>query len=149
MWKKPESEPAPTPTRTAPSARHESQRKARIGPGITIKGELSGAEDVIIEGRIEGKISLQGHGVIVEPGGYVQADIHAASISVAGEVTGDLNGSDHVVLMKTGRVVGNIKAKSVTLETGAQFRGSVDMEVVGVSERTSGPQPVDGLAKAN
>ena len=135
MWKKSEPEvssqpqPAtkrPTATRPEPTA----PRKARIGVGILLKGELYGEEDVIIEGRVEGKITLKEHGVIVEESGRVDADIVASSICVAGEVHGNLDGVEQVVLLKTGRVEGDIRAKSVTLETGAQFKGSIDMEMV-------------------
>jgi cytoskeletal protein CcmA (bactofilin family) len=106
-------------------------RKARIGAGLVLKGELSGEEDVIIEGRLEGKITLKHNSVIIEESGRVDADITASSICVAGEVHGNLLGTEQVVLLKTGRVEGNISAKSVTLETGAQFKGSIDMETVG------------------
>lgn len=133
MWKKSEAELSPpTAPRRATSSRPESSpsRKARIGAGLRLKGELSGEEDVIIEGAVEGKITLEGHGVIVEESGRVDAEITASSICVAGEVRGNLYGSEQVVLLKTGRVEGNIYAKSVTLETGARFKGSVDMDTM-------------------
>jgi len=101
-----------------------------LGPTLHFKGELYGEEDVIIEGRLEGKITLKGHGVIVEESGRIDGDIAAATICVAGEVRGNLEGVEQVVLLKTGRVVGDIFAKSVTLETGAQFKGSVDMDEI-------------------
>lgn len=133
MWKKSEvdvSEPV-EPKRTAPArVEHPTPKKARIGSGIVLKGELRGNEDVVIEGRVEGSITLEQHGVLVEESGKVDADITASSICVAGEVNGNLHGSEQVVLLKTGRVEGNIYAKSVTLETGAQFKGSIDMETV-------------------
>lgn len=134
MWKKSEPEVSsqttpqiPTPVRPE----NADARKARIGAGLLLKGELCGEEDVIIEGRLEGKITLKQHSVIIEESGRVDADITANSICVAGEVHGNLHGTEQVVLLKTGRVEGNIHAKSVTLETGAQFKGSIDMETVG------------------
>jgi cytoskeletal protein CcmA (bactofilin family) len=134
MWKKsePEVSPQPAAVKRPAAARPEATgpRKARIGAGLSLKGELYGEEDIIIEGRVEGKITLKDHGVIVEESGRVDAAIHASTICVAGQVRGDLHGSDHVVLLKTGRVEGDIFAKSVTLETGAQFKGSIDMETV-------------------
>ena len=135
MWKKsdPEVSSRPQPTAnptTPPRPEATSPRKARIGVGLLLKGELYGEEDVIIEGRVEGKITLKGHGVIVEESGRVDADITASTICIAGEVYGDLHGVEQVVLLKTGRVEGDIFAKSVTLETGAQFKGSIDMETV-------------------
>ena len=119
-----------------------------------LKGELYGEEDVIIEGRVEGKITLKQHGVIIEESGRVDADITASSICVAGEVHGNLHGTEQVVLLKTGRVEGNIHAQSVTLETGAQFKGSIDMQKVGtassarLSEKTA-PDSSDSPTKKN
>jgi len=133
MWKKSEAEVSSQTTATKPTpARPESAgtKKARIGAGLLLKGELRGEGDVIIEGRVEGKITLKRHGVIIEESGRVDADIIASTICVAGEVHGNLHGTEQVVLLKTGRVEGNINAKSVTLETGAQFKGSIDMETV-------------------
>lgn len=133
MWKKSEPTVAPpTPVKTASPPRTEATtaRKARIGAGVSLKGELFGKEDIIIEGHVEGKITLEEHGVIVEETGRVDGDIVAASICVSGVVRGNLNATEQAVLLKTGRVEGNIYAKSVTLETGAQFKGSIDMETV-------------------
>ena len=135
MWKKSEPEVPSQPQLatkrpTPPRPEAPGPRKARIGVGLLLKGELYGEEDVIIEGRVEGKITLKEHGVIIEESGRVDADITASTICVAGEVHGNLHGAEQVVLLKTGRVEGDIFAKSVTLETGAQFKGSIDMETV-------------------
>ncbi len=91
MWKKSEAAvSSQTTTKNPTPARPEGTgtRKARIGVGILLKGELYGEEDVIIEGRVEGKITLKQHGVIIEESGRVDADITASSICVAGEVHG-------------------------------------------------------------
>ena len=96
------------------------------------KGELYGEADVIIEGRVEGKIALKQHGVIIEESGRVDADISASSICVAGEVHGNLHGTEQVVLLKTGRVEGDIHTKSVTLETGAVGPGQANAVTVGM-----------------
>lgn len=133
MWKKPEPEVSSQTTAKTPTpvrADNAATRKARIGAGLVLKGDLTGDEDVIIEGRLEGTITLKHNSVIIEESGKVDADISASSICVAGEVHGNLHGTEQVVLLKTGRVEGNINAKSVTLETGAQFKGSIDMETI-------------------
>jgi cytoskeletal protein CcmA (bactofilin family) len=144
MWKKPEvqgSTPAiaSAPRKEAPRPDSRSA-KARIGSGITLKGELRGEEDIIIEGRVEGRVVVDKHNVIVGESGRVEADISAGTISVAGNVQGDLEATDKIVLLETARVEGNITAKSVTIETGAQFRGSVEMETVASSRSTPFPQ---------
>jgi cytoskeletal protein CcmA (bactofilin family) len=82
----------------------------------------------VIEGRIEGKISIKQGNVSVGERGRVEADIEAASIQVAGLVKGNLTGADRVVLLESGRVEGNITARSVSLENGCHFKGSIDMQ---------------------
>jgi cytoskeletal protein CcmA (bactofilin family) len=145
MWKKPEAQVS-TPA-VAPAPRKEVPRpdsrsaKARIGSGISLKGELRGEEDIIIEGRVEGRVVVDKHNVVVGESGRVEADISAGTISVAGNVQGNLEATDKVVLLETARVEGNITAKSVTIETGAQFRGSVEMETLASTRSASFPQP--------
>ena len=99
-----------------------------IGASIVIKGDLSGEEDLLIEGRIEGEIRLENHNVTVGRNGRVQADVHGKSIQVEGEVIGNLWGEDEVVIRQTGKVEGNVTAPRVTLEDGSSFRGAIDMQ---------------------
>ncbi len=125
MWKKAEANVSSrSPAKTTPVPRSETgSTKAHIGERLFLKGDLFGEEDVIIEG----KITLKQHTVIVRESGRVEADISAPNIRIAGEVRGNLTGTE-VVLLKTALLEGNIAAKSVTLEAGAQFKGSIDME---------------------
>lgn len=102
-----------------------------IGPSITIKGEVSGDEDLLIQGRVEGTIQLNNHEVSVGESGKVSADIHAKVAKVDGEVTGDISAIEKVVISKSGNVRGNIVAPRVTLEDGAIFKGSIDMDPAG------------------
>ena len=143
MWKKSEQEVTPSvPVKNLTPT--SNRRKVCIGPGLSLKGELSGNEDVIIEGRVEGKVTLKGHSVIIEKSGRVEADIFASNIRVSGEVHGDLHGTAQVVLLETGHVEGDIHAKGITIETGAQFKGSVDMEsAVDAQPVTSHPHSSD------
>ena len=135
---------APTPE-AAPSA---ITRITHIGRSLSLKGDLYGEEDLFIEGQIEGKITVSKGSVTVGAKGRVQADIKATNIQVAGEVEGDLTGREQVVLLETGRVNGNIKAKSVTLQNGAQFKGSIDMNprVVAGSRKPAEPSPANPSA---
>jgi cytoskeletal protein CcmA (bactofilin family) len=98
-----------------------------IGPSICIKGDLSGQEDLIIEGRVEGTIELRQHNVTVGKKGRVKADIYAKTIAIEGEVLGNLYGEEQLVLRQTSTVRGNITAPRVSLEDGANFKGSIDM----------------------
>ena len=99
-----------------------------IGPSIVIKGTVTGDEDLLVHGRIEGTIDLHAHVVSVGQSGKVAADITAKIINIDGEVTGDITGNEKVVISKSGNVRGNIVAPRVTLEDGAIFKGSIDMD---------------------
>ena len=101
---------------------------ASIGASIRIKGDVTGDENLIIQGHVEGTITLQGHNVTISKSGRVKANIEANQIIVEGELEGDMNGDEKVVIRETGNVRGNIVAPRVTLEDGAMFKGSIEME---------------------
>ena len=105
-----------------------SGKSAVIGPGIHINGDISGDENLIVEGRVDGKIRLDSHQVEVGQSGRVNADITAKVIKIAGEVRGDINGMEKVIISRSGNVHGNIVAPRMTLEDGAIFKGSIDMD---------------------
>ena len=105
-----------------------SGRAAVIGPGIYINGDISGDENLIIEGRVDGKIRLESHQVDIGQSGRVNADVTAKVIKIAGQVRGDLTGTEKVVILRSGNVHGNIVAPRMTLEDGAIFKGSIDMD---------------------
>ena len=109
-----------------------------IGPSITIKGEVSGEEDLLIQGRVEGSIKLGGNEVSVGESGRVCADLHARVVRIDGELTGDITANEKVIISKSGNVRGNIVAPRVTLEDGAIFKGSIDMDPAG---KSSGVKP--------
>jgi len=102
---------------------------AVIGSSIVIKGDISGAEDILIHGRVEGTIRLESHNVKIGENGNIAADVTAREIDVEGNVEGDLIGHEKIVVRASGQVAGNIKAPKVVLEEGSQFRGSVEMDV--------------------
>jgi cytoskeletal protein CcmA (bactofilin family) len=130
MWKKPNETPDSHPQSAPPASVVHSPRTpaARIGSSLVFKGELQGEEDLVIEGKVEGRIVLSKGNVTVGEKGRVEADVQATSIEVAGLVKGNLTGSERVVLHESGRVEGNIKTKSVVLANGCRFQGSIDME---------------------
>lgn len=101
---------------------------AMIGTTIRIKGEISGEEHLIIEGKVEGSVSLRGKDLTVGQSGTVKANVSANVVKIDGEVKGDITGEEKVIISKTGRVQGNIVAPRVTLEDGAKFKGSIDMD---------------------
>ncbi len=111
-----------------------------IGPSIRIKGEVSGDEDLLIQGRVEGSITLKAHEVSVGESGQVFADILAKTVRIDGKVQGDITAMENVVISKLGNVRGNIIAPRVLLEDGAAFKGSIDMDP-GDSVARAAPQP--------
>ena len=103
-------------------------KAAVIGPGIVIDGDISGSENLVIEGKVRGRIHLAAHEVTVGQSGEVNADISAKVIRVAGKIKGDLSGKEKVIISSTGNVHGNIVAPRMLLEDGAVFKGSIDMD---------------------
>ena len=135
MWKKkepeppaPEPVPKPAPAKPKPAPATRRPDRAIIGPTLKIQGEISGEEDLLIQGQIDGKIVVHGQSVTIGKAGQIKADIHADSIRVEGRVRGDLCGTQEVVIEATGDVEGNLIAPSVRLENGSRFKGSIDME---------------------
>lgn len=137
------SSPAPTPAGSASGEPRRSSEKATIGPSIIIKGDLSGGEDLVIEGRVEGKVDLKQHNVTVGKNGRVKADIFGKVVVIEGEVDGNVFAQEQAILRQAGAIRGNITAPRVILKDGSRFKGSIDMEVKESSSRDSRPQPVD------
>lgn len=102
---------------------------AVIGPKIMFKGELTGEEDLLILGRVEGSIDLKGNHLTIGSQGVIKANVAAKTITVEGNVEGDIIATEHIAVKSASRVKGNLKAERVTLEDGAKFRGSIDMDM--------------------
>ncbi len=115
------------PTDTNSARDTESSPANTIGQFITIIGEITGKEDVVIEGHIEGNLSFPNFNVTVGEYGQVNANITAREIFIEGEVKGDLQASELINIKPSGKVTGNIRAMQVVLNQGCQFKGSVDM----------------------
>ena len=150
MWKrdeavKPTSQPtpaAPVASNVQPSAPVAQQAEPRrierdlvnIGKSVVIKGELSGSEDLTIEGQVEGKIELKDHLLTIGPNGRIKAQVFAKTVIVLGEVNGNVSASEKVEIRDGGSVDGDIISPRVAIAEGAHFRCSVDMQ-------RKGPQP--------
>lgn len=107
--------------------RVKEHRRSVLSPSIAIKGDISGTEDLVLEGKMEGTINLPKNEILIGPDGQVKADVVAMKVSIEGRVTGDIRGSERVVIKHSGKVDGNIVAPRVVLEDGCQFKGSVEM----------------------
>jgi cytoskeletal protein CcmA (bactofilin family) len=136
-WKRTDESPHPEPPPAAPAPprpvnpeppRRTERGLATIGASIFVKGDLHGEEDLIIEGRVEGKIDLKKNHVTVGKNGRVRADIFGKVVIIEGEVDGNVFASEQSILRQSGAVRGNITSPRVILEDGSRFRGSIDME---------------------
>lgn len=120
-------EPPAAPARAPVSAGGRSA-SATIGATIRIKGDVSGDENLLIEGSVEGTVNLLANELVVGESGKVNADIVAKSVRVHGTVQGDITGKENVVICSTSDVKGNIVTPRMTLEDGARFKGSIDID---------------------
>ena len=130
MWKKdeeltetahPQRESEPRPERSA-SVKGPAG-VATIGRSISIHGEVTGDEDLLIQGRVEGSIDLKQHSVTVGPDGEVKASIVGRVVTVEGKVKGNLTADEQIILKSSASVDGDIAAPRVVLQDGARFRG--------------------------
>jgi cytoskeletal protein CcmA (bactofilin family) len=152
MWRKDEEKPQGTPQATAPantsfpqgstasappSAPAQSapaaaplpvspRAAACISQGIRIKGEITGKEDLFVDGTVEGKLDFGNASVTVGPNGKVKADISAREVIVRGEVDGKIEGTEKVQLWNSGRVTGEVRTERLAIEDGALLRGKVE-----------------------
>jgi cytoskeletal protein CcmA (bactofilin family) len=106
----------------------QARELATIGKSVVIKGDLSGSEDLYIDGHVEGNIDLRNHSVTVGPSGSVKAGIHAKSIVIQGKVDGSLTASDRLDLRKSAVVTGDVTTQRIAIEEGAFLKGKVDIQ---------------------
>ncbi len=121
--------PAPVETRE----RTMVEKLVNIGQSIQIKGELTGNEDLTIEGKVDGKIFLKDHNLTIGANGRITAEVHAKTVVVVGEVVGNITADDKVEVAPTGSMKGDIVAPRVVLADGARFKGSIDMDRKGAT----------------
>jgi cytoskeletal protein CcmA (bactofilin family) len=111
-----------------------------IGKSVVIKGELSGSEDLTIEGHVEGRIDLKDNVLTIGPNGKIKAEVFAKAVVVLGEVTGNVTASEKVDIRDNGSVDGDIASPRVAIAEGAHFRGSVDMQRAGQKAQAQAQQ---------
>jgi cytoskeletal protein CcmA (bactofilin family) len=165
MWKrdesvKPATPPAPAPAAPAPPAvsmpAASSERRTQtlqgenvnIGKSVVIKGELSGSEDLTIEGNVEGRIELKENVLTIGPNGKIRAEVFAKAVIVLGEVTGNVTASEKVDIRDNGSVDGDITSPRVAIAEGAHFRGSVDMQRSGAVKAAAAAPKAAGAPAA-
>jgi cytoskeletal protein CcmA (bactofilin family) len=154
MWKKdeparpfsgqgPASDP-PAPVAPSAPARHVNEPAAglpgretvNIGKSVVIKGELSGSEDLTIEGQVDGKIELRENVLTIGPNARIKAQVFAKSVIVLGKVNGNVSASEKVDIREHGSVEGDIVSPRLAIADGAYFRGAIDMQRSGKAAET-------------
>jgi cytoskeletal protein CcmA (bactofilin family) len=146
--------PADTAQRADAAARPDStasrsptgRDNAVIGPSIHIDGDLRGEEDLLIEGEVNGTVQLRNNSLTIGPQGKVRADVYANSVYVDGFMEGDLYGSERVAIRKSAQVRGNVTSPRVSLEDGAKFKGSIEMDPQAVQSATARNSPKPAAA---
>ncbi len=141
MWKRSEQEQASEtesgappgaapsgPTRSSPPPSTSDTNVAKIGQSVVVKGELTGSENLVIDGTIEGTINLREHQLTIGPGGQIAAEILANAVVVLGRVEGNITAAEKIEIREDGAVDGDLTAPRVSIAEGSHFRGSIDMQ---------------------
>ncbi len=117
--------PDPIPRSVTPAASETA--RTILGPSVTLRGELAGDEDLVIEGQFDGTLHIRDHCLTVGPQGQVKAEIQASRAIIQGAVTGNITARERIEIRKTGRVMGDLLAPGIAIEDGAYFKGSIEI----------------------
>jgi len=123
-----------------------SENFAHLGRSVFIRGELSGSEDIFVDGQVEGTIQLSGNSLTIGPNGRIRADITAKNVTVNGSVDGNIEAGERTDLRKTAVVKGDVRTRRIAIEEGAFFTGK--LEILGDSKPQTGPGVVAAAASA-
>lgn len=119
--------PSSAPIRETPREVPVSSKAAAcISQGIKIKGEVTGSEDLFVDGQVDGKLNLTNGSLTIGPNGNVKADVTAREVIVRGKIEGKVSGRDKVQLWSTGQVTGEVQTDRLAIEDGAMLRGKVE-----------------------
>jgi cytoskeletal protein CcmA (bactofilin family) len=132
---RPAPRPAAAPAGNSPvSADRSGSAQAQVGKSLHLKGEITGSEDLFIDGEVEGTVELKDNNLTIGPNGNVHADVQARSITVLGRLRGNVRAGDKVEIRKTGSLEGDLATARIIIEDGAVFRGSIDIVQAGRPE---------------
>jgi cytoskeletal protein CcmA (bactofilin family) len=124
-----------------------SKQVAQVGKSTSIKGELSGDEDLEIEGRVEGSVRVPEHQITVGEGGTVTADVDGKSVVVVGTISGSVTAGDRVEVLEGGVVHGDIKTVRLVVQDGATINGNVSMVKAGSAQSSTSEPPSTTVKK--
>ncbi len=126
--------PMPEPIAKTPAPAAPGPQQTFLGRSVAVRGQFSGNENLLIEGQVEGTITLEDNTVTVGTNGQVKAEIHARQVIVLGAVTGNISGQEKVEIRRSGHVVGDIVSGAVAIEEGAYFKGNIEIQREGERE---------------
>ncbi|HET9836954.1 MAG TPA: polymer-forming cytoskeletal protein [Candidatus Angelobacter sp.] len=140
----------PTPTVAPPKETPRAPEPHRgdvghIGKSVQIKGELTGSEDLYLDGEIEGTIDLRDHSLIIGPNGKIKASISARDLVVHGRIEGNITATGRVELRKSCTLIGDVSTQRIVIEDGAFFKGAIDIKE---SAKQEARKPVAAAAAA-
>lgn len=114
---------------------------ARLGASLQIKGEITGNEDLQIDGSVEGLVQLEDRKLTVGASARVTADVIAREVTVYGNVKGNLRARDRIEIKKDGSVVGDLTTARIMIEDGAYFKGSIEINKAGEGSEGDADRP--------
>jgi cytoskeletal protein CcmA (bactofilin family) len=117
-----------TPKDTKSPAYSDRADVGHIGKSVVIRGELTGNEDLYLDGEIEGNIDLRDHKLVIGPNGKIKATITARDIVLHGRVEGNISATERVELKKSCSLVGDVSTQRIVIEDGAFFKGAIDIK---------------------
>jgi cytoskeletal protein CcmA (bactofilin family) len=132
MWKKSDEtpdKPKSADQMSTPLQTPKAAERSVMGPTLTFKGEIFGEENLVIQSEVEGLVDLRNNSVTIGKNGRLKADLYGKSVTIEGKIVGNIVGFDSVRITQTGSVKGNVTSPRVTLEDGARFKGSIDMDM--------------------
>lgn len=124
---KPVEEPRPSSPVAPPATKGDARPMAHIGKSLVLKAQITGEEDVYVDGQLEGSVELKNHNLTVGINGRVNANVIARNVFVEGNLTGNVVASEKIEIRKTGSLQGDLTTGGVTIEDGAYFKGSIDI----------------------
>jgi cytoskeletal protein CcmA (bactofilin family) len=164
----PQSQPTPLPTQSSqrspepasdPSAFSRpgtpaARSLACIGSSLEIKGRITAEEDLQIDGKVEGPVSIRGHRLTIGRSGQLNSEITSRELVVFGKITGNVNATDRVEIKKDGAVIGDIQTTRISIEDGAIFKGRIEIDRPGSKPAPASvpalrPEPAGALVGAD
>jgi cytoskeletal protein CcmA (bactofilin family) len=116
-----------SPTSAAePAASDERRGSAWIGQGVIVEGKITSAQDLRIDGKVDGTIEVGDHGLIIGATAAVKADLAARTILICGTVIGNVTAAERLDVQATASVEGDLSAPRLVMSEGAIVKGKVE-----------------------